>query len=688
MSLVQFNKDYYNLINELSVLGKDTPSSVFLEKALETLQEAEVLFNYDFLYVGKRNKKSKELQLNGYSIEESDNSISFIILDYDETFSMKEISKQDIDSSKEKLTTFLNSILSEEIFDLYYASDDVYRVSELISRRLKNLDNNQFSKIKYLVITNKLSKNKAREIKIEKYNNIETKIEIWSLDRFFELEQSSSGKEKLLIDLKDYGYKGLSALTASEAKSGDFEYYLSVLPGNFLADVYLDHGSRILEGNVRAFLNFSGKINKGLRGTILNNPLMFFPYNNGISATAESIKIENGLITQITDFQIINGGQTTASLALTKLKDKADLSSIFVQMKLTVIKKTEEYEIIVRDIAKYANSQNKVSESDFFSNHPFHRTIEDFSNRLPTITNNLGILTYWYYERSRGKYKQELIKLKGNDLKLYIDKRPKNQVLTKEQLAKYLNTINMQPHIVSQGNQKSFKYSAEEIGPSEEYEKKKHLYNEIYFKKAIASAILFRKADTYINNSDWFVTGGYKSFIVTYTLAKIVQSLPSNLELDYLEIWRKQDLDLIYKIEIQRIGKFIDEFIKDSEGIIVSEYCKKESTWNKLKKIDIKLSNDFLRICKSKEEIKNIEETAKKEKNTEDKMLGEMEIAQLGSDYWLNLLEQGIKNKLLSEKDISLINVAIKSYPLPSPAQAKLILAIRLRLKNEGLKDV
>jgi hypothetical protein len=246
----------------------------------------------------------------------------------------------------------------------------------------------------------------------------------------------------------------------------------------------------------------------------------------------------------------------------------------------------------------------------------------------------------------------------------------------------------MQPHIVSQGNQKSFKYSAEEIGPSEEYEKKKHLYNEIYFKKAIASAILFRKADTYINNSDWFVTGGYKSFIVTYTLAKIVQSLPSNLELDYLEIWRKQDLDLIYKIEIQRIGKFIDEFIKDSEGIIVSEYCKKESTWNKLKKIDIKLSNDFLRICKSKEEIKNIEETAKKEKKTEDKMLGEMEIAQLGSDYWSNLLEQGIKNKLLSEKDISLINVAIKSYPLPSPAQAKLILAIRLRLKNEGLKDV
>src|SRR5690606_35207677 len=122
-----------------------------------------------------------------------------------------------------------------------------------------------------------------------------------------------------------------------------YECYLGIVPGNLLSALYKNYGTRLLESNVRAFLQQTGKVNKGIRDTIKDNPHMFLPYNNGLATTAQEVKTridEKGqlLITGVKDFQIVNGGQTTASIFHTEKKFKADLSEVFVQMKLTVIK--------------------------------------------------------------------------------------------------------------------------------------------------------------------------------------------------------------------------------------------------------------------------------------------------------------------------------------------------------------
>lgn len=51
---------------------------------------------------------------------------------------------------------------------------------------------------------------------------------------------------------------------------------MGIVPGKFLADIYLKYGSKLLQGNVRAFLSIRGKVNKGIRDTIINNPNSFF----------------------------------------------------------------------------------------------------------------------------------------------------------------------------------------------------------------------------------------------------------------------------------------------------------------------------------------------------------------------------------------------------------------------------
>lgn len=53
--------------------------------------------------------------------------------------------------------------------------------------------------------------------------------------------------------------------------------YMGIVPGKFLADIYLKYGSKLLQGNVRAFLSIRGKVNKGIRDTIINNPNSFLP---------------------------------------------------------------------------------------------------------------------------------------------------------------------------------------------------------------------------------------------------------------------------------------------------------------------------------------------------------------------------------------------------------------------------
>ena len=104
---------------------------------------------------------------------------------------------------------------------------------------------------------------------------------------------------------------------------------------------------------------------------------MFFSYNNGLTATAE-IEVSQETdstksIKSIKNLQIVNGGQTTASVHYSKFKFDADLSRVFVQMKLSVVD-PELLETIV-PIAEYANTQNKVNAADFFANHPFHRQL-------------------------------------------------------------------------------------------------------------------------------------------------------------------------------------------------------------------------------------------------------------------------------------------------------------------------
>ncbi|MEJ1267447.1 AIPR family protein [Pantoea ananatis] len=290
-------------------------------------------------------------------------------------------------------------------------------------------------KYRFLIFSNSIIHKNIITLESSKIDDALTECQIWNIDRLFKICASDSGRHIAEINFKDYTLNGIPCLDASETITKDFKSYLCIIPGAVLADVYDEYGSLLLEGNVRSFLSTKVAVNKKIRTTIIESPERFFAYNNGISATAMNVSIESTADGQrliaASDFQIINGGQTTASLSNTRHKDKSDLNAIFVQMKLTVIEKIPEEDatLLIQDISRSSNSQNKVSDADFFSTHPFHIWIERCSQQLyARAIDGSQYDTKWFYERASRSIFSKTNALKSSGQKKISSTEPQKSV--------------------------------------------------------------------------------------------------------------------------------------------------------------------------------------------------------------------------------------------------------------------
>ena len=480
-----------------------------------------------------------------------------------------------------------------------------------------------------------------------------------------------------------------------------YSSYLAVVPGQVLNDLYLEYGSKLLEGNVRSFLSVRGKVNKSIQSTIKNYPEMFFAYNNGIAATATKVETvmtsEGPVITRIKDLQIVNGGQTTASIANTvltaKKNEKVDLSNLFVPMKISVLEHAAAEHIIPK-ISEYSNSQNKVDASDFFSNHPFHIRMEGYSRKtaIPSVKGN-QFQQYWFYERTRGQYNQGKMKFgaRSSQLKQYCDKYPEKQVITMLDLAKYMEIYEGAPDIVSRGKQKMLQIFAEQI--KKDWQKSDEQFNAFYYRRVVALAILYKKTDEIIKQSTWYKEKqSYKANVIAYTLSLLfnyIHTRHKGYELDFNRIWNTQDIYDELEDQIVILSQEVYEFItgpRDTEN--VTEWCKKEACWQRAKAYAWTFNDSFIYTLISKNE-ENVEE---KEEKTKRKLANEVdalkEILARGSEYWTQMLQWGMERRLLSEKEISILKITIninRTGRIPTDKQAKVVMQSRERLIKEGM---
>ncbi len=492
-----------------------------------------------------------------------------------------------------------------------------------------------------------------------------TYYSVKDINRLYEI--SASSQSAIEIDFSN-DILSVPCLKAP-IENDDYEAYVAIVPGLVLSNLYDRYGARLLQQNVRSFLQFVGKINKGIRTTITSSPHMFLAYNNGITATADHIELDatGKHIKYIRNLQIVNGGQTTASIFHTFKKDKADISNVFVQMKLSVIKKQDEFDKIVSDISRFANTQNKVNEADFSANNPHLVAYEKVSRFiLSPVTQSNNIQTCWFFERARGQYKNLRSKEGFTDSrqKIFDLKYPKNQVITKVELAKYINAyqeiydgrkLAISPHIVARGNEKNY---AQFINNNLPDNIKK--INNVYFEDSIAKCILFKTAEKRYGVKPSSI-GEMRVVVVPYTISLLNQI--TNNKLDVYKIWRNQQISIELSDFMYELMKQVNQFILDKSPVShFIEWAKKEECWDMVKNnswnIDISDIQADLIDLKNPPKRNIIEET---EDSASDAQHQESIIRSIPFALWKKIETWGKNTDLLSiNQQSTAFNMAFK----------------------------
>lgn len=686
--VLEFRKALLDEVSLASEANSDLRYISFVNVFTEYLADAGFISDFTCAHYRRPYKIGrKNARVDGYCENIFEETISLVVADFYDQPEPITLTKTDALQSFRECLTFVEESFRGTIKADIDKSDPIYYLFQMLYQgRMQGI----IRKVKVFLISDKIRSAAAKTVDPVEVDRITVEFGIWTIDRLYENIRNEG--ETRVIQFSDYGSEPVKCLLID---SGVFPGYMCAMPGDLLANLYEQHDTELLEGNIRSFLSTKVAVNSGIRKTIINEPNKFFIYNNGISATATEVKtiVKDGqsFLTGIVDFQIVNGGQTTASLYNSRYKDKADLSTIYVPMKLTVVEKEKSKEVIPL-IAEYANTQNKVNSADFFSNHEFCIKMERYSRSCRVAPQNGAQYdTFWFFERAKGQYTQAQIGKTAAQIREFKLRYPKNQLFTKTDLAKFRNSWACMPDVVSKGAQTNFQKFADDV--KKHYEEKSNEYNEKYFKDTVALGLLFHATEALVSVQEWYQQG-YRAQIVTYSVALLSKLLAKQYPgylLDLQRIWRDQSIPQVVLKELITITRLVNESINDPDRqtVNVTQWCKRAECWKRMQEqCQYQLNRNILDACIDREEEMAEKAYARKGSKEEASILAETEVFQYGAENWKRLSEFVYERKLISSsKQIAALKIATQiPQKLPDSTQATILINMLEQALNEGFK--
>ena len=680
-------EEFFHDFRQDLLAGAEANGSFLLAEFMDVVSRelTETGFTEGFEFAHYRAQRG--MRVDGYWFND-EGGLNLFVADFDSRTELASLTRTDVDAVFKRVVNFFDASLRKNLAaDLEITSPE-YGLARQIADR-KSL----IRHLNLILVSERTLSDRIQALPDAETAGIATSFHIWDISRLHRQRSSRSHKEALDLDFEAMFGTGIPCLPAHLGTDA-YQSYLVVMPGPILSTIYEKFGARLLEQNVRTFLQARAKVNQGIRTTIMTEPGMFFAYNNGITATAQGVETKrtgDGLqITRITDLQIVNGGQTTASLFHTRRKDKADLTQIFVQMKLSVID-NEESEKVVPRISEYANTQNRVQAADFFSNHAYHIRMEEFSRRLwAPAGKGAQRETKWFYERARGQYADAQAKLTPAEQKRFKAENPKPQMLTKTDLAKFENVWDDHPRYVNLGAEKNFARYAARIG--KEWDKSSDSFNEAYFKRAVARGIIFRATERIVSAQPWY-NNGYRANIVAYTLA-VLSELTRRQEksLDFQRVWNAQAISPVLESTIAVVASRVnDDLLRPMQGISnISEWAKREACWTRMLEnmdefADL-LPDEFDGECLSRDDHLSEKRAARNTQKVDNGIEAQTKVFAIPAARWIAVHETLAAKRLLSPKEIGILNVAMQMpMKIPTEKQCAVLLETIEKARAEGI---
>ncbi|MFC2007650.1 AIPR family protein [Chloroflexota bacterium] len=616
------------------------------------------------------------LEVSGYSVDEEEGRLDLFLSIHTNTIPPETVTRQRIEVGFRRLKSFFEWCFRGGYVDLEESSPVFDMASHIYQVR------DDLTQLRLYVITD--GKTTVTQLPQDTLNGLDVLMSLWDIVRLHRLDTSGKERSTISVDFQERLGKPIPCLETESIQQG-YRAFLTLLPGNVLREIYADFGPRLLERNVRSFLQARGKVNRGIRDTISNEPEKFLAYNNGITVTGETVHLSGDnkapSISRIDGLQIVNGGQTTASLLATN-RGKADLSKVFVATKLIEIE-TGEHEELARKVSRYANTQNRITEADFSANDPFHVKLEEFSRTIwaPAVGGTQR-QTKWFYERARGQYQDaRASQLTPARRRVFASENPPGQRFNKTDLAKFENTWDELPYIVSRGAQKNFSDFMIRLAGRE------LTVDRTYFERLVSKAILFRMSERIVQRQEF---GGYRANIVSYTIALLAHSTSQTIDLE--RIWREQTLTPSLQEAIAKTSHEVFRIITNPPNAQnITEWCKNEKCWGSVRSGASReafglIQNELLGADAVKREAKRkiSEFSPKYVENLK-------QIVELSSDGWHMLMEWGAETNALdpSQRQLALsISRAIRIGKTISSIDSEKAVEILDRADELGFKPL
>lgn len=579
-SIKEFSSKFIGFVKEEAIESNLSVEQKFTEDVIEYIKEEGLAMSPELFYCESTEYKTLTdyYKVNAFDYSETSGILDLFITIYvdQKSDNIPELTIKRIENAHNAIVHFLNLCTKNTKMYDHYREKEMDDIAEIVGLINTEFSDKHISFVRFFILSNCIFKDEyefSQEIEISG-RTIDCEFSLWDISAIQKSDIAAREDGNINIVFSDIA-NPIECLEMSESNS--VRSYLAIIPASVLAKVYDKYKARLLNQNVRNYLGGKIKVNKKMIATLRSNPAMFFAYNNGISSTAtqvDLIKDETGRkqIKGVVNWQIVNGGQTTNTIyTIYKSKEKALLDNVFITLKVSEILLHDEKEkgATISDIARYANSQTQIKESDLCANDKYMLDIENFSKSEVTPAGSKRRDTYWFFERMRAQYDNDK---RSNKSKKWENAHPKNQRFSKTDIAKWEMSWYLYPHIASKGGEVCFdKFFSMYL--------EKHLISvdRTYYRNLIAKAILYQAIEQ-INKEKG--VKGYLNIICNYVMATISQKTNKNLNLDY--IWTHQDIHPQLITFIVEASDIVNKYIlKVSEdGTNPSVKAKKDSFWN------------------------------------------------------------------------------------------------------------
>jgi len=555
--------------------GSPFAELTFADVVMQHMSEFGMTFDPQICHYSARVGNAN-LRLSGFAISEEADQLDLFVSLYSGANTIQPIARDEIIGAFEQCMQFLKKCVEGRLLSTMDESHDAYTLALTIKGSYANLD-----QIRIYVLTDRQRQTKGN-FKSREIGGKIVKLEVMDIERLHRHWSEGKPRDELIVNFEEVSGSPLPCVLVQDS-TADYDYALTAIPGEALRFIYEKYGPRLLEANVRSFLSVTGKVNKGIKETLINKPERFMAYNNGIVVVTDEARIgkttEGGPgILWLKGMQIVNGGQTTASIYFTKRKNNdIDLSRVRVPAKVIILRSdnTVAEEALISDVSRYANTQNRVNLSDLSANKPFHIELEKLSWKV-FCPDSEG---RWFYERAAGSYNTMLSREGTTTAKLrkLKDSIPSSRKITKTELAKYLNAWDLRPHLVSLGAQKNFERFMDNM-KQEDGNLVIPLPDVATYKAMIAKAILFKKTHSLVRP----MFPAFQANVVAYLVSVLSNNIGHRIKLE--RIWEKQDISTELRHQLTTWAKEVNDILHhSSNGRMISEWAKRQECWDTIR---------------------------------------------------------------------------------------------------------